>query len=134
MSTIAYCRDVSSHLCLKEQSVILKVSFYDKFRKILTKNGSFQNFNWFHYFVCKSYPVHDYVHWCCSIDCRVKLILGHENLWKNCAYFTLKWFPLEKCVFKRRALNRCKKINFWNFWEHLFEIWLYSYSYTCTIQ
>ena len=38
--------------------------------------------------------VQDYVHWHCSIDYCVKLILIDENLCENWFYFTLKWFLL----------------------------------------
>ena len=34
--------------------------------------------------------MHDYVHWHCSIDYCVKLILINKNLCENCFYFTPK--------------------------------------------
>ena len=48
----------------KEWSVILTTSFYDINQKILTKNGYFQNFSWFKFYI----------------------------LCENCFYFMLKWF------------------------------------------
>ena len=36
--------------------------------------------------------MHNYVHWHCSIDYCVKLILIDENLCENYLYFTQKWF------------------------------------------
>ena len=83
----------------------------------------------------ESEEINDHVHWHCSTDYCVKLILVNENLCKNWFYFALKWFlsltPLGKCASWGTATNRCKKFKFWNFWEcPLHEIWEYAFNLT----
>ena len=87
---------------LKEWSVIL-TSFHDMNQKILQKKrkkkGYFAKFHLIQTFYLQA--MHDYVHWYCTIDDCVKLILVNKTLCEYCIYFTLNDFcliPLMKCA------------------------------------
>ena len=79
--------------------------------------------------------MHDYVHWHCSTDYCVKVILVDENLCEDCCNFTLKWFLLnsfgEMCFLKKsyKKMQKIQIFKFWNFWERpLYEIWEYVFK------
>ena len=74
----------------QEQSVFL--TNYDVNQKIWTKKKKIQKFQLIS-ILCLQ-VMHDNVHWHCSIDYCIKLILVDENLSENCSYFSLKWFLL----------------------------------------
>ena len=64
--------------------------------------------------------MHDFVHWHCSTDYWVQLLLDNENLRENCFNLHQNDFcliPLGECASWRRATNRCKNLKFWHFWE-----------------
>ena len=70
--------------------------------------------------------------WCALILLH-RPIFSDMRMYRKIAHISLLndfcSIPSGKCVLKGRAINTCKKIQFWNFWERpLFESWEYAFK------